>query len=429
MRGPDNVVAPISAKWVGHWHLTARGGGVLISSVTSLLAANWWALGQLNYIGWLLIGLLVFASLYVAIGHARVDVERRFGPPLLHAGAPLTVTMTLRHRSSVPSMESTWSDQLPTEFVGRARGELAAMGPGQASTCDYQGWVTVRGVHRIGPLAITMRDPFGLIERQHRCGEPTEVLVLPKMIGLPTLAASLAAAKGLAGAAQHRAGPGVDDLIARLYVPGDEMRHLHWKATARRGQLMVRQVEHADDSSITVVLNADAASYGRRRGAARAENEKLPAFEWAVIQTASMCASIVDSGYELSLVSVGEPLGEGSGVSGESRSIEDILVDLAHIKPAHRSGAAPADLADELATGPRRQLIAVLGRPDVQTARQWAELAAVGLQPIAFIDAHTADDTKAVLEAAGWSCRSSATADELYVAWQSIDAGLSHVAR
>lgn len=422
-------MASTFARSIGHWHLTARGWGVLLGAAASLLAANWWALGQLNYIGWLLTGLLVFASVYVAIGHSRVEVERRFRPTLVHAGAPLTVTMILRNRSSVPSMDSTWSDRLPAEFVGRARGELSAMGPRQTSTRDYQGRVTVRGVHHIGPLAITMPDPFGLIERQHWCGDPTEVLVLPKMIGLPPLAASLAGANGLEHAAQHRAGPGVDDLVARLYVPGDEMRHLHWKATARRGQLMVRQVEHADDPNVTVVLNADAASYGGRRTTTGVESDKLPAFEWAVSQTASMCASIIDTGYELNLFAVGESPRGGPVVAGESRSIEDILVDLAHIKPAYRSGADPAALADELVTRPPRLLIAVLGRPDEQAARRWAELAPTGLQSIAFVDAHTTDVAVEILESARWSCRRCASADELYDTWRSIDAGLTHVAR
>lgn len=417
--------------------LTRRGWGVVTSGVLSILAANSWAIGELNYLGCFLLALCICSAGYASSGHSRVRVERRFAPAILAAGAETTVSLTVSNLSILPTAESRWRDRLPDSVIGRAYGALPPMAGGRSSTPvvrhQYRLQGRRRGDHVIGPLSIATGDPFGLVERERTCGDTSTLTVLPTVIALPAPMAGATGIEGADRAARHRSGLGVDDLIARRYVAGDEIRHLHWKATARRGELMVRQAELLDDPKVTVLLDTDARSYGGGRANSGIGQERLGGFEWAVVEAASIVSALAGAGFGLSMLNLaGESALAGDRTSlsqshGRLDPLDDILLDLARIRPAHRTESDAAEIAHLLSTGAARPVVAITGIVDTEAAASWIEIGYACVQPVLFLDDRTTGAVVEELERAGWTCLSSRSADDLIDDWQSMGQAVPHV--
>lgn len=412
----------------GELRLTSRGWSILGGALASLLAANWWAIGQLNYIGCLLAGLMLFSTAYVFLGHSHMRIERTFLPDVVATGEYSTTTLGVRNLSVFPSLEARWRDHLPSTLVGQARGNLPALGSGRSRSAKvgftYEVRGGRRGEHPVGPLSITLPDPFGLIERQRRYGEPNLLTVLPKMVELPPISLSAYGIDGPTQLAHRHVGAGVDDVIAREYMPGDPMRHLHWKATARRAELMVRQEEQLNNPKATVVLNADAVSFGAGRGWSNATDDgHLPAFEWAVIEAASFCSSLVSADYGVAFRTSGDARGCRREVADDhaSDTIEDVMVDLARIVPSQGSTLTPAILEAELSVESSRPLIAILGTLNVEQAAEWVAVGHACTSAVAYLGSHTSEEAVELLERSGWTCHSATIADELLESWLSLD--------
>ncbi|OLP72781.1 hypothetical protein BJM39_09955 [Salmonella enterica subsp. enterica serovar Javiana] len=99
----------------------------------------------------------------------------------------------------------------------------------------------MRGRHRLGPLGVRLRDPFGLSTRVAAISGSSDILVLPRILplggGQPP-----GSGVGAEGAIPHMVAlHGEDDVSIRSYRDGDDLRRIHWPATAKTGELMVRQ--------------------------------------------------------------------------------------------------------------------------------------------------------------------------------------------
>ncbi|NUP82611.1 MAG: DUF58 domain-containing protein [Nonomuraea sp.] len=112
----------------------------------------------------------------------------------------------------------------------------------------------VRGEIPVGPLLLVRADPFGLTRRVRRYGGGATLLVRPRTVPLPVPPS---------GRAHHLEGPTSDNAPSgtvtfhtlREYVVGDDLRHVHWRSSARTGTLMVRQLIDASLPTTTVVLD------------------------------------------------------------------------------------------------------------------------------------------------------------------------------
>ena len=91
-------------------------------------------------------------------------------------------------------------------------------------------------------------------------------------------------------------GVGDDDVIARVYLPGDAMKRLHWKATAHRGELMVRQEEQQINPRAGVFLDCEPRTQGTARDSKRLW-EYSPTFEWGIVAAASIVHHLARNGY------------------------------------------------------------------------------------------------------------------------------------
>jgi uncharacterized protein (DUF58 family) len=198
--------------------------------------------------------LVLVAAIYVHVTRLDLEVDRRAYPNRVHAGNTSRVEIRLRNLRS----QTTPTLRLRDPVSGTEGAELLVPPLDRRATAvvTYRLPTERRGLHRIGPLQITMADPFGLVGSSTVGAARIEVTVYPRVDEVLPVPFTLAH-DPLAGSLQpHALGRGGDDFYAlRPYVVGDDLRHIHWPSTARHDELLVRQQEQPWQGRTTVVLD------------------------------------------------------------------------------------------------------------------------------------------------------------------------------
>ena len=331
--------------------LTARGAGTLIAALGCMIAANLLGARILLYIGVLLAALTLFSLLAVRLPRRSGRVTRQISTDLLTVSETSRVTVRFALKAlRVP--RGLWHDTLPEAVIGDAGGEY----PPQTGQLTYLITGVRRGVWPLGPLMLRTVDPFGLAQREQSFGDTRSVTVVPELFALAPLAVRIGAAGGTAHTSSTRLGQGSDNLSPRGYIPGDSMRRIHWRATAHRGQLMVRQEEEESSPDAVVVLDRS----GRHWDAPGVDAD--PAFEAAVSLCASAAAHLASEGYSVDVIdSTGTLLG---ALRGHEDDRDGLLVALAMVSPRGES----RDLASLVGGTPPGPLLYITGRLDEEDA-------------------------------------------------------------
>lgn len=400
--------------------LTRRGTGFLVASGVLLAAAPLLSLPALLSVSAMLLGVVVLAATYVLVGQARVVVGRHFSPEVLTPGEVATATVEVTNLSVVPALEARWSDTVPHGLSAEASGVLPPLGGSRTRRSRVRFRYPVQGLrrgrHAIGPLRVEVVDPFGLVLRRHVFGEAEDLVVLPRRHALDAGASRGLDAGVAAQGAAHRAGIGEDDLVARSYLPGDALKRMHWKATAHRGELMVRQEEQQDDPRVGVVLDPDVASFGTSRE--REGWTYSPELEWAVSATASLLDHLAGAGFRVALRAPGAALDR---LLDHPDAVDEALVDLAVLEPVASADPADADPGE-------RTVVVVLGRPDARRAAAWTEALASAGTVLALVAAGTREPALEVLERAGWRHVAYTAHDEVAEVWSRAGVGRNRAA-
>jgi uncharacterized protein (DUF58 family) len=234
-----------------------------------------------------------------------------------------------------------------------------------------------------------------LVEAERSSVGRTDVVVTPRVVRL--VPSELIQASGEGARHEHRMSshPRVDELIAREYRAGDPMRRIHWRATARRGELMVRQEEQEVDPAVVLVL--DTAAAPGEAGASSA------AFEQRVEMAASVAVHVLAAGFRLTLVE-SVPRDTDAARRFEPSQSADALKRLAVVSPVRADDETPdiaalcRDLLDR--AGAPVPLIAVLGEGGAAAARRLAPLVRRADPAIVFLP--PSDAPRSVLRSAGW---------------------------
>src|SRR5436309_10145497 len=275
--------------------LTTRGKSFLACAVTVALAALAFGEKDLLRVA-VLIGLLpLLAAWYVGRTRYKLACTRSLEPGRAPVGATARVVLRLQNLSSLPTGTLLLEDRLPYALGSRPRLVLERLAAHQASSVAYSVRADVRGRYEVGPLIVRLTDPFGLCELSRSFATVDRLTVIPQIVPLP----HVRLAGEYAGAGESRARSvavhGEDDAATREYRNGDDLRRVHWRSTARVGELMVRREEQPWESRATVVLDT-------RTRAHRGEGPTA-SFEWAVSAAASIAVHLRHGGYKLRLVS------------------------------------------------------------------------------------------------------------------------------
>lgn len=234
---------------------------VMLTALASVLAAWLFGWSEFVYLGLTLTAGLLVAALFL-IGHASFRVEIELTPRRVIAGerafGRLLVTNTGAGRSSATRLE------LP---VGRGEADFSIppLAPGHEHEELFAVPTERRAVITAGPALSVRGDQLGLLRRRVRWADPVELFVHPVTTLLAPSQAGLV--RDLEGAVTSTlTNSDLEFHALRPYEPGDDQRYVHWRASARIGQLMVRQFQETRRSELVLAQLVDAAGYGNNGG-------------------------------------------------------------------------------------------------------------------------------------------------------------------
>ncbi|WP_354593005.1 DUF58 domain-containing protein [Frigoribacterium sp. PvP054] len=277
--------------------------GVLVVLVGWLLQAP-----ALVFAGTTLVVLIVAVTVSLLFRTADVRVARRFSPDRGVAGWSAVETVSVLPRGGRTSGTVRMREQLPFGRLGDSEAAAVLLVPGRASSAVFRHHDLPRGRHRIGPLHVDLVESYGVARRRVVADGAAEFVVVPEVVEVGLGRESRALGDGSRRQREHSLAGGEDDPVTREYRRGDPMRRVHWKATARHGELMVRQEEQHGLPSARVVIAVAAEGWsdarptvppstGRRSGpAAPAIPLVSDAFEWAVSFAATVAVEVGHAG-------------------------------------------------------------------------------------------------------------------------------------
>lgn len=290
--------------------LTRRGACTLAGTV---------ALGALGLVGGypVLVTLaaiavgVVIAAVVVAGRRPRVAITRSLVPNRVQRDGRASGMLHVRNPGSRRQAGFTAIDHIGVDGVSVTVRSLAA---GAEQSYLYRLPTGRRGRHEVGPLRLRRADVLGLARSEASIGEPALLWVYPKTYPLRLAVAGIPLHHHDGEATETSPRGSIDVREVRPYVPGDEARHLHWKATARTGQLMIRDYADPHQPRVTVLLD------DRREIPTTAE------FDEAVEFAASLVVTAITADHRCQLVSSGGVDVHASGTSAARHYLDALCV-------------------------------------------------------------------------------------------------------
>ena len=229
-------------------------GGAMMRDINLLLVLAGMMLGPLLISWWL-----------VVVTLRRLKVERKL-PDAVSAGDLLVVEITgTNRRRRLDSWAVVVEDRILSEGqaaqggeAARAKVMLPRIVPGQTVTAAYRGRLHRRGQYQFGPLRVSTRVPLGLLRATLSVAETAPLLVCPRLGRLsPRWAAVVQPDRIGSQRSKHRQGLLEGDYYGlRDWRSGDSRRWIHWRTSARRNQLSVRQFEQQRNQDMVLLLDA-----------------------------------------------------------------------------------------------------------------------------------------------------------------------------
>jgi uncharacterized protein (DUF58 family) len=268
-RGPRIGVPELTRRG---WTLGGAAVGLLVGSW--LLGSD--ALAALALGGGLVLGV---AAVWVLQHRVVMTVDRSVHPARLSVGQEGRVILR-----GTTTVATPWLSLTETVDGGRraARFVVVPLPGGTELQAGYRIPTERRGRHVVGPTLLTLADPCGLVRRTWAVGGTSEVIVRPRVHTV------LPPRRGGGGEPAERAsGPRIpvvealgEFLALRDYEPGDDPRRVHWRSTARRGDLLVRVDDAPAPGRAVVLFDVRVSAHDART------------FEAAVEAVASIAASL-----------------------------------------------------------------------------------------------------------------------------------------
>ncbi|MEV8352806.1 DUF58 domain-containing protein [Streptomyces niveus] len=341
--------------------LTTRGRSFFAAGVAAAVCA--YVLGQSDL---LRVGMLLAVLPLVCVGvlyrtRYRVAGSRRLSPSRVPAGSEARVHLRMDNVSRLPTGLLMLQDHVPYVLGPRPRFVLDRVEAGGRREVSYRVRSDLRGRYPLGPLQLRLSDPFGMCELTRSFSAQDSLTVIPRTDPLPPVRLAGATSGYGDGRQRSLSLAGEDDVIPRGYRHGDDLRRVHWRSTARYGELMVRREEQPQRARCTVLLDT--------RGLAYQGAGPDSAFEWAVSGAASTLVHMLERGFAVRLLTDSGSSVPGEGADGfagstqESADAAGLMLDTLAVVD-HSDGAGLSRAYDVLRGGSEGLLIAFFGDLD-----------------------------------------------------------------
>ncbi|HWD61179.1 MAG TPA: DUF58 domain-containing protein [Humibacter sp.] len=272
--------------------VTPVGWIVLLAAIASLLLAFVLGWAEFAFIGFTLLAGMLVACAYL-FGRATYRVTIELNPRRVTAGDRAMGSMAVTNSGQRPVLPTRM--ELP---VGEGLAEFIV--PRLAAGADEENLFTIpterRALIVAGPAISVRGDQLGLLRRTTKWTDQVELFVHPR------IARIAATARGLVRDLEGQTTKAITDSdlafhALRSYEPGDDIRNVHWRSSARTGQLMVRQYQETRRSQLLLLMSAE------RRLYASAEE-----FELAVSALASIGVEVITEESEIDVIWEGATL-------------------------------------------------------------------------------------------------------------------------
>lgn len=228
----------------------------LIVAVALLIAAFSTGYSFLFYVVYL--GLLAIGGSYVLTRFGLADLEAgyRVDHRQGHVGDDMRTTYSISNASGLPKpwLEVYNPTDLPVPLPGRALG---------LNSWAQRSWIAIvpltrRGTFRIEPMVVRTGDPFGFFEAAATVGRPTVVTVFPRVVPLPRWRLPNAFLEGTHSAPERSLQTTPLATTVRPYAPGDSFNRIHWRSTARLGEIQVKEFDLEQTADLWLFVDLDA---------------------------------------------------------------------------------------------------------------------------------------------------------------------------
>jgi uncharacterized protein (DUF58 family) len=406
--------------------LTPRALGFAGAGVALYLAGRLTGASELYMLAVAALLLPLAGFLIVRWGTFRLGCSRSIRPVRTSVGGRISVGVSLRNLGRLETGVLLLEDRLPYQLGPPARFVVPGIAGEDRELLNYEINAGARGRYTVGPLIVRLSDPFGLAQVTSELAGTSEVVVHPKVEPLtsPSLGGELASSS--ATKVRHLFSQGDEFYTTRDYRDGDDLRKVHWRSSAKRGQLMIRQEERPWQARALIALDL-------RRGAHRGQGGQA-SFERMVSIAASIAVRLGASGYELGMVTEEGRQVRPVNAADQSTAVLDFL---ASVEPSRSASLVP--LADRLArTSGEGLLIGIFTVPSAEEAAALARCrlgfgGAIGLlvradswvglagREVAAAEAHAAG-ISTLLDRAGWRTATITRNDRLDDPWRRLTA-------
>ncbi|MDH3425498.1 MAG: DUF58 domain-containing protein [Acidimicrobiia bacterium] len=374
-----------------------RGWGAVGAAVA--LAILWIFFGERELLAAavLLMTGLVVGVLLVRMASPQVQVSRRVAPEQVHEGDRAIVEIELAAPSTLRNIivEDT------VHGLGSARFAAGKVGAGAPLRARYEVLCRPRGVYAIGPAVVSSGDPLGLAEAGGNAGGEDRLVVFPaveELIGAPAVRGQDPSVQ----ASRPTQAPhgGEDFFTLREYQIGDDLRRVHWPSSAKRDEIMIRQLEVPWQSRALILLD-------RRRGVYAGE-----VFEHAVKGAASMLRHLHRGGFSPELWT-----GEHDGRSMTHSRYSAAMGTLATVQAGKFDLAAGVARLRSSSIG-GGALIVVTGEPDDSVSAAYRHLARAFARSFVFAVAPEGSGLLTLLRRAGVTAIAAPSDEDWATAWK-----------
>jgi len=227
----------------------------LLVAVILLIAAFSSGLSFLFYVVYL--GLLAIGGSYVLTRYGLADLEAgyRVDHRQAHVGDDLRTTYSISNASGLPKpwLEVYNPTDLPVPLPGRALG---------LRSWAQRSWIAIvpltrRGTYRIEPMVVRTGDPFGFFEAAATVGRPTVVTVFPRVVPLPRWRLPNSNLEGSHSAPERTLQTTPLATTVRPYAPGDSFNRIHWRSTARVGEIQVKEFDLEQTADVWLFVDLE----------------------------------------------------------------------------------------------------------------------------------------------------------------------------
>ena len=251
---------------------------------------------SLFYLAYVLAGLWLLTVIWMRQALTGLRIERRFPARAFH-GEVAQARLVVRNPGRWPVLWLKLHESLPLDLhVPNFEQRVVSLASKEQVALDYQLKCWRRGYYMIGPLSLLTGDYFDLTSRRQVTWPAQPFIVYPRVVPLSHLGLPSQLPFGNLPSQRRIFQDPSRFFGVRDYMPGDSLRQIHWKSSARTNQLQVKRFQPAIALNAMVVLNLNDGDYALRSRAAS---------EMGIVVAASVAAHLIERRQPVGLAVLG----------------------------------------------------------------------------------------------------------------------------